>query len=545
MNILQSWDSRYLGVACALKTSKKTVWRISTVTNLKIKSNYFVPSPIWSSSVTVDWSSSFWSNIYCKLGTAVSGCKDTIPNSVQWAAAIPSCIACEYDSYDILSIWTVCSQGTSLKLDRKCTVCSNLDSATEKWQSWSNGILSNGVCVETCPEGTMIDPESNSWIAKCLDNWAECSLISPKNYWVKWDNIDWQLECPSSKSISHFTSSTTSECISIWPSSSALVPIAPSGLILPSIAYSLWLDWQSSLCNNWLLSSTLVSDITKLTVWTKCENDSNGSKLYAKDNDWTSSCGETSYISGDIWIDCPAGTKILSDSTFCENWGDMCADEQCVVKDNKPFWMKWMNNSYIQEGKWLSACSGDYKVFIQTLQTGIMQCLKSCPSETPLNYNEEWVKSWPSAFYVQESTQKWKKCKNSFTGCDDWATIIDSNGVNATKCRKWNPSTPYFNSDFTSWVSSWNSNEAIITENGFGYCLKCPSEWSSWSSVNGKFYDLLELMEMFSMKVQEHERRDALYQNIYTMEFESKLVQQDIQLSLIKENVLFDLLMDE
>ena len=42
-----------------------------------------------------------------------------------------------------------------------------------------------------------------------------------------------------------------------------------------------------------------------------------------------------------------------------------------------------MSNSYKQEGKWLSAWSGDYVMFSQTTNAGIYQCLKTCTIALP------------------------------------------------------------------------------------------------------------------------------------------------------------------
>ena len=94
--------------------------------------------------------------------------------------------------------------------------------------------------------------------------------------------------------------------------------------------------------------------------------------------------------------------QVYSNPSLWENWGDKCTDGYCTTQSGNPFWTKWMTNSYIQENKWITACTGDYILFSQTSVTGVMQCLKSCPSNLPYQTSsKEWVATCPITIYLR------------------------------------------------------------------------------------------------------------------------------------------------
>ena len=659
VNNLQAWDSRFIGIACALdSSSSSTKWKISFASDLWIKSSYSVQTPVWTSSTTPNWSSTFWSIIYCKFGTAMSGCEDTSPSSTQCAAAITGCTSCQYDSSNVLSVCTKWSDTSALTSDNKCTIWSNLDSSTGKCLQWSKGILYNGAWVASCPSGYDFDSATNSCIAGCPSYWAQWSIISSKNYWIKWNSMTWKLECPSTMPISHFISTTNFECSSACTSYGLLIPIKPDFFPLTTVTFPVCIDWQSKFCTSCTATSTMTYDLTKLTVCTKWGADASGTALVLKDNTWVSSCGSSSYLNSGVWTACPTGTQVFSNSNLWENWGDKCVDGYCTSQNNLPLctkcasgsfmqegkWIaactgdfkyfenstitgvknclkacsttnkflkstgeeqvvnqmlksltfnpvvldlisnpifikyfenstitgvknclkacsttikflkssgecvsacpntaytdstnskcidcptgmqvysnpslcencgdKWLdgyctskNNlpmctkcpdgSFMQEGKWIAACTGNYVVFTQTSITGVKQCLKTCPSSLPNQLaSGECVKSCPENSAL-DSSKNWVVCSDKFPGWVSWvigtyssiSTAVAVTSAVKVKCRKWNTATPYFNNDFTSWVATCSTGEVLIQGSGFGYCMKCPSEWTSWSISNDK-----------------------------------------------------------
>ena len=332
-----------------------------------------------------------------------------MPTSAQWSAAITSWTACQYDSSNVLSICTTCSQGTSVKSDNKWTICSNYNSSTGKWEQWSNGVLYNGVCVENWPSGYVTD-SSNNCILSCPSYWAQWSLISGKNYCIKWSSPTWTLEWPSTLPISHYVSLTSFQWVSACPSYGVLIPANPNPSVIIGVTFPLWLDCPSQYWTSWTLTSSLVSDITKLTV---CNTwGPNGSTtLYLKDNDWVSSWGTTSYISSGTWVACPAGTQVYSNPILCENCGDRWSTGFWTTQSGNPYCTQCMTNSYIQENKCLVACTGDYVLFSQTSQSTIYQWLKTWPSILPYQTSsKEWVASWPNTSYLDTSNSKCVDC---------------------------------------------------------------------------------------------------------------------------------------
>ena len=164
---------------------------------------------------------------------------------------------------------------------------------------------------------------------------------------------------------------TSNKCIAQWPSYGVLIPINPSPSIIVGVTFPLCLDWPSQYCTSCTVSSTLVPDITKLTVWNSWGP--NGSTTqYVKDNTCVTLWGTTYYQNGGLWIACPSGTQIYSNPSLCENCGDKWTDGFWTSQNNLPVWTKWMNNSYIQEGKCLVSCTGDYKFFIKTSQNTVL-----------------------------------------------------------------------------------------------------------------------------------------------------------------------------
>ena len=496
------------GDACALTSSSTTLWKISFASDLWIKSSYSVQTPVWTSSSTSDWSSAICSNVYWKFGTAVTGWKDTAPTSAQCTAAIPSCTACQYDSSNVVSICTTCSQGTTIKSNNKWTIWSNLNSSTGQCTSWSDGILYNNACVESCPSGYQINSGSNTWVPSCPSYWSQWSLISGKNYCVKWSSSTWVLECPSTIPISHYTSLTTSECVAQWSSYGVIIPINPSPSVIVGVTFPLCLDWPSQYCTSCTVSPTLMPDITKLTVWNSWGP--NGSTTqYVKDNTCVTSWGTAYYQNGGSWIACPSGTQIYSNPNLWENCGDKWASGYWTNQSGNPYCTQWMSNSYIQDGKWLSACTGDYILFSKTSTTGIYQCLKACTSTYSLQTSSgEWVAACPVTSYIDTSTSKcvawpagmqvysdpkvwenwgdkctdgfwtsqnnrplWTKCMdNTFLQNGKWIATCSSDYILHAKTsqstvtewlKAWTPALPYLTSS-NEWVASWPIQVNII-----------------------------------------------------------------------------------
>ena len=466
-------------------TSSTTLWKVSFASNIWIKSDYSVQTPVWTSSTTSDWSSAFCSNVYWKLGTAVTGWKDTVPTSAQCTAAIPSCTACQYDSSNVLSICTTCSQGTTIKSNNKWTIWSNLNSSTGQCSSWSDGILYNNACVESCPSGYQINSGSNTWVPSCPSYWAQWSLISGKNYCVKWSSSAWVLECPSTIPISHYTSLTTFECVAQWPSFGVLIPINPSPSVIVGVTFPLCLDWPSQYCTSCTVSSTLVSDITKLTVWNSWGP--NGSTTqYVKDNTCVTSWGTTYYQNGGSWVACPSGTQIYSNPSLCENCGDKWASGYWTTQSGNPYCTQWMSNSYIQESKWIVAWTGDYTLFSQTSQSTIYQCYKTCPTALPYQTsskecvatcpntayldtaNAKWV-NWPTGMKVYSNPSLWENCGDKCT--DGYWTTQSGNPY----CTQW-MSNSYIQEG--KWLSACTGAYVLFSKTSQSLIYQCLKAWT-------------------------------------------------------------------
>ena len=180
--------------------------------------------------------------------------------------------------------------------------------------------------------------------------------------------------------------------------------------------------------------------------------------------------------------------QVYSNPSLCENCGDKWTNGFWTSQNNLPVWTKWMDNSYIQEGKCLIACTGDYKFFIKTSQNTVYQWLKSCPSTAQYHLpTNEWVQAWSLTSYVDTASMVWVDWKTQFSGWDRWVSITDSSSSTTTiKWKQWGSTTPYFSLDLKTWVSSCSTGETLVQTSSYGYWLKCPSAWTSWNISEDK-----------------------------------------------------------
>ena len=221
------------------------------------------------------------------------------------------------------------------------------------------------------------------------------------------------------------------------------------------------------------------------------------------------SCPTTAYLdtANAKWVNWPTGMKVYSNPSLWENCGDKCTDGYWTTQSGNPYCTQWMSNSYIQEGKWLSACTGSYILFSKTSTTGIYQCLKACTSTYSLQTSSgEWVAACPVTSYIDTSTSKWIACPAGMQVYSDpkvWENCGDkwtdgfwtsqSNRPLCTKCMdntflqdgKWIAacSSDYTlraktsQSTVTEWLKTWttalpyltSSNEWVASWKKFGY----------------------------------------------------------------------------
>ena len=89
--------------------------------------------------------------------------------------------------------------------------------------------------------------------------------------------------------------------------------------------------------------------------------------------------------------------------------------------------------------------------------------------------------------YVDTVNMGWVDWTTQFSGWDRWVSITDSSSSTTTiKWKQWGSTVPYFSSDLNSWVSSCSTKEILVQTSSYGYWLKCPSTWTSWSISDDK-----------------------------------------------------------
>ena len=114
-------------------------------------------------------------------------------------------------------------------------------------------------------------------------------------------------------------------------------------------------------------------------------------------------CPNTAYLdtANAKWVNWPTGMKVYSNPSLCENCGDKCTDGYWTTQSGNPFCTKCMDNSFIQEGKWILAWTGYYTLYSKTSQSTVMQCLKTWPSSLPYTTSSnECVATCPVTSYL-------------------------------------------------------------------------------------------------------------------------------------------------
>ena len=425
-------------------------------------------------------------------------------------------------------------QTTSKECVAICPTTAYLDTANSKWVDWPTGmkVYSNPSLCE-------------NWGDKCTDGfWTTQNNLL---VWTKWMSNSYKQE---GKWLSAWSgdyvvfSQTTDAGIYQWlKSCTAALPYKTSSkecvASCPNTAYldtvnAKWVDWPTgmkvysnpSLCENcgdkwtdgywttqsgnsyctkcmdnsfiqegkwisaWTGDYTLYSKTSQSTVMQCLKTWPSSLPYTTSSNECVSTCPVTSYLNTATskCINCPTGMQVYSNPSLCENCGDKWTDGFWTTQNNLLVWTKWMDNSYIQEGKCLAACTGDYKFFIKTSQNSVYQWLKTCPSSAQYHLpTKEWVQAWSLTSYVDTVNMVWVDWTTQFSGWDRWVSITDSLSSTTTiKWKQWGSTAPYFSSDLKTWVSSCSTGETLVQTSSYGYWLKCPSAWTSWSILDDK-----------------------------------------------------------
>ena len=415
-----------------------------------------------------------------------------------------------------------------------CPNTAYLDTTNSKWVDWPAGmqVYSNPSLWENCGDkwenGYWTTQNSNPYCTQWMSN----SYIQ-ENKWLSSWTVDYPLYSQSTQNevmqwlktwTTNFPYQTSSgECVASCPNTAYLDTVNSKWIDCPAgmQVYSKPSLWEN--CGDMCTSGYWTSQ-NNLPVWTKWMDNSyiqEGKWLVAWTGDyvlysltstnlvyqcmkkWTLSLPYqtssnqcvatwplTSYLdtSTSSCIDWPTGMQVYSNPSLWENCGDMCTSGYWTSQNNLPVWTKWMDNSYIQGSKWLSACTGNYKLFIKTSQNTIYQCLTACPSTAQYHLQtNEWVQAWPSTSYIDVSSMQWVDWTSQFAGCNFWAAVTDPSSLTTSvKWKQWSSATPYFSSDLSTWVSSCSTGETLVQTSSYGYWLKCPSAWTSWSVSDDK-----------------------------------------------------------
>ena len=383
-------------------------------------------------------------------------------------------------------------------------------------------------CGDLCTNGYWTNQNGSPYCTKCMNN----SYIQGGKWLSAWTgNFTYYsktsqstvMQCLTSCPISLPYVTSNNECVSFWPITSYLnitvskcinCPVGMQVYSNPSLWENcgdmctngywtsqnnlpVWTKWMSNSYiqeGKWLAAWTgdyVLYSLTSTNLVYQCMKTWTLSLPYqTSSNQCVATWPVTSYLdtSTSKCINCPAGMQVYSNPSLCENCGDKWTDGFWTSQNNLPVWTKWINNSYIQVGKWLSACTGNYKFFIKTSQNTKYQCLTACPSTTQYHLQtNEWVQAWPSTSYIDVSSMQWVDWNSQFAGCNFWASVTDPSSLTTSvKWKQWSSATPYFSSDLSTWVSSCSTGEALVQTSSYGYWLKCPSAWTSWSVSDDK-----------------------------------------------------------
>ena len=363
------------------------------------------------------------------------------------------------------------------------------------WENWGDR-WSTGYCTSSNSTPLCTSCMINSYFqtGKCVSAWSYPYTL----FEVDTSKIG-VMSCLISCSSINPYKTDSGQCVNSWPTSAYLDIINKKWVIWPlgTKVYSnpyawencgeRWMDGYWATLNgnpNWQLwmNNSYFQEGKWLSAWTgdyKFYITSNQAGVY----NWLKTCPPDkpySDSSGSCLQSCPStssidltslkcipwavGTKIYSNPYLWENWGDKCTDGYCSSSNNTPLWTNWMSNSFLQSGKWLSSWSGVYKFFVNNLPNGIKQWVSACPLSYPYKtvYNE-WMQYCPFTSYTDPVGLKCMTWKDDFIGWDNWIVTTDlDSGIMKMKWRKWNDSTPIFNSELTAWVQQWSSNELLI-----------------------------------------------------------------------------------
>lgn len=140
--------------------------------------------------------------------------------------------------------------------------------------------------------------------------------------------------------------------------------------------------------------------------------------------------------------------QVYSNPNLCENCGDKCVDGSCTSQNNLPFCTKCADGAFMQEGKCIVACTGDFKYFETTTFTGVKNCLKSCTAANRfLTSSGECVPKCPNTAYTDITNLKCvdcptgmkvysnpNLCENCGDKCVDGSCTSQNNLPLCTKC---------------------------------------------------------------------------------------------------------------
>lgn len=480
---LQDWKSRFVGIACILDKTNSVTCSLGFSSKLKVKDTYSVPYPVWPLTSATPWSPTICSKIMCATNANRGGCPVApTPTSSQWSAAFSNWNSCVYDENGAIPSCTAWAPGGVKKTDGTCTQCTTYSTTESKCTACGSGYLVNGLCAEACPTGTTGDSATKTCAQSCPSDCAQWETVGGVPKCITCTQATCVLQWTTSKPYAMYISTTAGQCIASCPAFTALVPTKPVIMSSSSYYFPLWYSWGSQLWSSCSINPSITSLADPLVLCGAC-NANAGTAMYAKVDTWVSSCGTDNYISNGACKPWSAGTMVFDNPSLCEDWGNKCASGFCTSSSNRPLCTKCMDGSVLQEGKWIAACTSDFKFYSSSSQAGIKQCLKTWPSSASYSLPDgQWVSSCPSTFVSADSNKKCLTCAEAFPGWETCVNVFDkSTSANVVKCRKCSSTKPYFNSAYTAWIDSWTSNQVTITKDSFKFWVDCPDGCSSCS----------------------------------------------------------------
>ena len=497
LSAIQSWESRFIGIAWALKSSSSTIWKLAFASDLWVKSSYTAQTPVWTSSSTADWSSVFWSNIYCKLGTATSGCKDTTITSTKCLATIPSWTDCQYDSVGTLSIcnkWTnnlLIQEGKCVSTwtgDYKYFTKSTL-TGVNQWvktcPSTMPNHLATGECVKAWISASLTDASSTGCIScpdqfSGCDSWAAVTDSSTNAVSVKCRK--WNASTP-------YFSNDFTKWVSSWSTVETLVKLSDYGYCLKCPAE----------CTSWSVTNNKIS----WSAWTadNAYDESTGT--------WAKKCPSSKYNYNGKCVDsCPSGYSAQLDTGKCVT---------CPIDG----WVECFGlSSYYTCNK----CAPD-RVKTGSLLTGY-KCTTTCDVSNA-NYcmkNGQWIGVTgykDSAGNWKDCPENWSKCSLNSAGVAQWSLWNEKYWMN----KSTNTCQLAINSDYVlmTYVSSANTVSVECKDacdsgyipDSYDNCIKCDtSKYPQCSDTNWASWTVL-FQTPYWVKCKEGYQPDILNKNIW------------------------------